>query len=123
MGDLTPIPLIRGPAGRGSRKHIARSAQVFFDRGELSLILGLYGAKVAAGEWCDYAIGDDRGKAVFSVFRGSSSVPLYRIIKKTGETPAAGPYAVISASGHILKMDGSLSQTLKVFERTSLQLV
>ena len=56
-------------------------AQVTFSRLELRRILDLYGRKVAAGEWRDYAIDFLKDRAVFSVFRRTSEVPLYRIEK------------------------------------------
>ena len=43
--------------------------QVTFSRHELDRILSLYGRKVAAGEWRDYAIDFLKDRAVFSVFR------------------------------------------------------
>jgi hypothetical protein len=55
--------------------------QVTFHRRELDLILRLYGRMVAAGEWRDYAIDHLRDRAVFSVFRRTSEVPLFRIVK------------------------------------------
>ena len=64
---------------------VARSApvpgQVTFNRRELNRILDLYGRKVAAGEWRDYAIDFLKDRAVFSIFRRTSEVPLYRIEK------------------------------------------
>ena len=51
------------------------------DQVELNRILDLYGRKVAAGEWRDYAIDFLKDRAVFSVFRRASEVPLYRIEK------------------------------------------
>ena len=41
--------------------------RVTFDRRELDRIFNLYGRKVAAGEWRDYAIDFLRDRAVFSV--------------------------------------------------------
>ena len=60
---------------------LRRSEAIAFDRKELNIILGLYGRKVADGEWRDYALDFGREKAVFSVFRRSSEMPLYRIVK------------------------------------------
>ena len=58
------------------------AAAVFFDRRELNQLLSLYGRMVAAGHWRDYAIDGLKDAAVFSVFRRSSEVPLYRIEKR-----------------------------------------
>src|SRR6185369_15845953 len=55
--------------------------RVTFNRLELNRILNLYGRMVADGEWRDYAIDFLKDRAVFSVFRRSSEVPLYRIEK------------------------------------------
>ena len=56
-------------------------------------ILNLYGRMVAAGEWRDYAIDFLKDRAVFSVFRRASEVPLYRIEKipswRAGRAPTA----------------------------------
>jgi len=53
--------------------------RVTFNRLELNRILNLYGRMVASGEWRDYSIDFLRDRAVFSVFRHASEVPLYRI--------------------------------------------
>src|SRR5690349_7109955 len=67
-------------AGMAMRQPPAAS-QVTFSRRELNRILDLYGRKVAAGEWRDYAIDFLKDRAVFSVFRRTSELPLYRIEK------------------------------------------
>lgn len=54
---------------------------VAFERRELDLILRLYGRMVAANEWRDYAIDHLTDRAVFSVFRRTSEVPLFQIVK------------------------------------------
>src|SRR5689334_1193792 len=59
----------------------APASRVTFDRRELNRIFSLYGRKVAAGEWRDYAIDFLKDRAVFSVFRRASEVPIYRIEK------------------------------------------
>jgi hypothetical protein len=69
----------------------AAPKQVSFDRAELREILNLYGRKVAEGEWRDYAIDFARDKAVFSIYRRSSEMPLYRIEKDPSSPGARGP--------------------------------
>ena len=85
-----------------------------FDRKELGAILGLYGLKVAEGEWRDYAMDFGRDKAVFSVFRRASEVPLYRIVKDPALARKQGIYAVIAPGGLIIKRGHDLAQVLKV---------
>lgn len=101
----------------GSQDARGRVEQVAFDRRELNTILGLYGTKVADGEWRDYAMDFGRDKAVFSVFRRSSEVPLYRIVKDPALARKQGAYAVIAQGGLILKRGHDLGQVLKVLVR------
>jgi hypothetical protein len=99
------------------------AARVFFGRAELNLILSIYGRMVAAGEWRDYAIDSLKDAAVFSVFRRTSEVPLYRIEKQPKLMRRQGAYAVIAAGGYVLKRGHDLRQVLKVLERKALRLV
>ena len=92
-------------------------SQVSFDRHELRKILDLYGRMVAAGEWRDYAIDFTREKAVFSIFRRSSEVPLYRIEKDPRLARRQGAYAVIAATGLILKRGHELDRVLRIIDR------
>ena len=77
--------------------------RVTFNRLELNRILNLYGRMVADGEWRDYAIDFLKDRAVFSVFRRSTEVPLYRIEKDPRLARKQGMYSVISATGLILR--------------------
>ena len=90
---------------------------VRFDRRELDQILRLYGRMVAANEWRDYAIDQLADRAVFSVFRRTSEVPLYRIEKNPRLAARQGAYSVIAATGHILKRGHDLARVLDVLER------
>ena len=91
-------------ASRGRRQRPAGvPGKVTFDRRELDRILGLYGRMVAAGEWRDYAIDFLKDRAVFSVFRRSSEVPIYRIEKNPELARRRAPTASISATGLIVR--------------------
>jgi hypothetical protein len=95
-----------------------RAARVAtFSRRELNEILALYGRKVAAGEWRDYAIDVDREKAVFSVFRRSSEYALFRIEKNPRQARKQGAYSVIAATGLVLKRGHDLKRVLGVLEQ------
>lgn len=100
--------------------HEARQARpdlpVTFERRELDQILRLYGRMVAAGEWRDYAIDHLRDRAVFSVFRRTSEVPLFQIVKMPKLARRQGAYAVIAATGAIMKRGHELPRVLSVFE-------
>jgi len=97
--------------------------QVSFDRRELSVILGLYGRMVAAGEWRDYGISNLRDCAVFSVFRRTAENPLYRIEKHPKLRNRQGMYAVIGMDGRILKRGSDLKSVLRVLERKLIRAV
>lgn len=87
-----------------------------FDRRELTLILGLYGRMVAAGEWRDYAIDHLRERAVFSVFRRTAEHPLYCINKSPKDARTQGQYSVVGMDGFILKRGRDLAQVLRVLD-------
>lgn len=91
--------------------------QVVFDRSELSLIMGLYGRMVAAGEWRDYALSFLRDMAVFSVFRRAAETPLYRIEKQPRLRARQGMYALIGTHGQVLRRGHELQGVLRVLER------
>lgn len=90
---------------------------VTFHRRELDLILRLYGRMVASGEWRDYAIDHLRDRAVFSVFRRTSEVPLYRIEKDPSRARRQGAYAVVAGTGAVLKRGHELPQLLRYFDK------
>ena len=91
--------------------------RVTFNRLELNRILNLYGRMVADGEWRDYAIDFLKDRAVFSVFRRASEVPIYRIEKDPRLTRKQGMYSVISATGLILRRGQELERVLLVIDR------
>lgn len=69
------------------------------------------------GEWRDYAIDHLREKAVFSVFKRSGEMPLYRIEKNPKLAAKQGAYCVVNTDGRILKRGHELPQVLKVFDK------
>ena len=93
------------------------SNRVTFNRLELHRILNLYGRMVADGEWRDYAIDFLRDRAVFSVFRRASEVPIYRIEKDPRLARKQGIYSVISATGLILRRGHELDRVLLAIDR------
>lgn len=121
FGDIDPSQQPGG--GAPARASTAPLNQVTFNRRELNRILDLYGRKVAAGEWRDYAIDFLKDRAVFSVFRRASEVPLYRIEKDPKLAQRQGAYSVISASGHILRRGHELERVLRAIDKSSLALV
>jgi hypothetical protein len=90
---------------------------VTFDRRELCRIFGLYGRKVAEGEWRDYAIDFLKDRAVFSIFRRSLEAPIYRIEKNPWLAQRQGAYSVVSATGLILRRGHELDRVLRAIDR------
>lgn len=95
----------------------AAHSRISFDREELRQILNLYGRKVAEGEWRDYAVDFRRDKAVFSVFRRTAEMPLYRIEKDPKLARRQGAYAVVAMTGLILKRGHDLARVLSVLDK------
>lgn len=89
--------------------------RVSFNRHELNQILSIYGRKVSSGEWRDYAIDLQRDRAIFSIFRRSSEVPLYRIEKNPKLAKRQGAFSIITQTGMILKRGQCLTNVLRVF--------
>ena len=113
-GEVDPSEM--SAAERNSAAGPAQS-RVTFNRFELTRILNLYGRMVADGEWRDYAIDFLRDRAVFSVFRRASEVPIYRIEKDPRLARKQGMYSVISASGLILRRGHELDRVLLAIDR------
>ncbi|HEX4297496.1 MAG TPA: DUF2794 domain-containing protein [Devosia sp.] len=91
---------------------------VGFDRRELDTILGLYGRKVAAGEWRDYALDFLKDRALFSVYKRASERPLYVIEKNPKLRARQGQYMVTGQDGRVLKRGHELAVVLRVLELT-----
>jgi len=112
-GDASAIPI---PFGEIRRQRL--DLPVSFDRREIDQILRLYGRMVAANEWRDYAIDHLADRAVFSVFRRASEVPLFQIVKEPKLARRQGAFSVVATGGRILKRGHELARVLGVFDAT-----
>tara|TARA_R110002072_G_scaffold68881_5_gene167289 strand:+ start:2353 stop:2724 length:372 start_codon:yes stop_codon:yes gene_type:complete len=110
------IPPVNGPTERPPE-------QVGFHRTELAVILSLYGRMVAAGEWRDYGISCLREVAVFSVFRRTAEIPLYRIEKQPKLRLKQGMYCVVGTGGQVMRRGHDLKSVLRVLERKLIRAV
>ncbi len=122
MSDTEPIvPLRPRWSGAAAEPNRARSnerpQQVTFDRRELTTILDVYGLKVAEGEWRDYAINFGHEQAEFCVYRRTSEVPLYRVVKQPKLARRQGKYSIVAHGGIILKRGHDLKQVLKTLQK------
>ena len=121
MSDIEPIqfrrPAANSSAGPAQSQTSPAQPVTAFNRQELSTILNVYGRQVAAGEWRDYSIEFTRETACFSVYRRTSEVPLYRIEKTPKLARKQGAYAVVAATGLILKRGQELARVLDVIDK------
>ena len=101
---------------------VPSTGPITFNRQEINKIFEVYGRHVAEGEWRDYAIDHLRERAVFSIFRRASEVPLYRIVKQPKLARRQGPYSLVTATGMILKRGHDLANVLRAID-TPLRLV
>jgi hypothetical protein len=114
FGETEPSQI----SGGGIVASVAPGNRVTFERRELDRILSLYGRMVAAGEWRDYAIDFLKDRAVFSVFRRSSEVPIYRIEKNPRLARRQGAYSVVSATGLIVRRGHELDRVLRSIDKS-----
>lgn len=112
-GGRRGAPGVRPPAAK----------QVSFNRRELSAIFRVYGRKVAEGEWRDYAIDHLEDRAVFSIFRRTSEMPMFRVEKVPGQARKQGPYRIVAATGLIMRRGHELAGVLRILDRPRLSLV
>ena len=117
MSDVEPIQF---RPRRYAGEPLAAGATVSFQRKELRAIFNLYGRKVAAGEWRDYAIDFERDRAVFSVFRRASEVPLYRIVKQPRLARKQGAYSIVAPTGLIVRRGNELGPVLGALDAGAL---
>lgn len=104
------IPLVSNKAAKSS-------SIVSFHRLELDVLLQLYSRHVGTGEWRDYAIDMLKERAVFSVYKRASEVPVYTIEKTPKLARKQGEWSVINANGLVLKRGRDLKTVLRVLEK------
>ncbi len=111
--EIIPFPF--SPAGSsGAARKIPEI--VTFNRREMMLLLGVYGRKVAAGEWRDYALDMLGDCAYFSIFRRSSERPHYVVEKNPRLRTRQGQFTLTNAEGRVLRRGHELEQVLRVFD-------
>lgn len=96
---------------RRSKKHVS------FDKSELRALMNVYSRRVATGEWRDYAIDHMVGMAIFSIFRSSFEMPLYRVAKVAGRSANEQTEWMVVSQGERLKRSTSLGEVLSVFDK------
>ena len=124
MSEPTHLTVVSTQQPQSAHKSARQSGRksnapksVFWDRRELDAILNIYGRRVAAGDWRDYAMSGLKDCAVFSVYRRASEMPLYRIEKTPRLARRQGAYTVIAATGLILKRGHDLARVLRALDK------
>lgn len=111
--QIIPFPATSAePAARSFRP----PEIVAFDRKELTLLLNVYGRKVAAGEWRDYSLDMLKDVAFFSIFRRSSERPQYVVEKNPRLRNRQGQFTITNAEGKVLRRGHDLERVLNVFD-------
>ena len=90
--------------------------QLYFSRTELSLILAAYSARVAAGEWRDYALDHLNGVALFSIFRHTHENPLF-VIEKKQRHPKEKPQFLLRDRTKVRCRSNSVSDVIGHFNK------
>lgn len=90
---------------------------ITFHRTELDRILQVYSRHVGDGTWRDYAIDHLKDRAVFSIYKRASEVPIFTVEKDPKRARKQGAYSVVNANGLVLKRGHDLPQVLKVFDK------
>lgn len=90
--------------------------QLCFSRSELSQILAAYSARVAAGEWRDYAIDHLNGVATFSIFRHTHETPLF-VIEKKQRHPKEAPQFLLRDRSRVLCRSNDVSDIIGHFNK------
>jgi hypothetical protein len=99
----------------------ARQRTLYFTRGELNQLLGLYSLHVIRGVWRDYAIDHFPGLARFSVFCHTHDAPAYTILKTAASSGRPTEF-VVQSGRQKLRVSRNLAEALDYFP-THLSLV
>ena len=87
---------------------------VYFDRHELRRLLDVYSRRVMTGEWKDYAIDHQSGRAIFSIFRHTFDSPVFAITKRREGKRCA--YQVFCGPQKI-KQSSTIEGALLIFDK------
>ena len=90
---------------------------VSFNRRDIDTLMQFYSARVGTGEWRDYTMDMLKDRAVFSVFKRASEVPIYTVHKTPKLAKRQGEWSLLNANGLILKRGKDLKKVLKVLDK------
>ena len=90
---------------------------VSFNRYDIDILMQFYSKRVGTGEWRDYAMDMLKDRAIFSVFKRASEVPIYTVHKTPKLANKQGEWSLLNANGLVLKRGRDLRQVLKVLDK------
>ena len=90
-----------------------KKRDIFFNKGELKLILNLYASMVSGGEWKDYGLSISKREVNFNVYRRTSEFPVYRITKNLKPKNENEKYLVKDNANKIIKRSQNLESLIK----------
>lgn len=90
--------------------------QLYFSRAELGAILSAYSARVAGGEWRDYALDYQNGVAMFSIFRHTHETPVFVIEKRQRHLKDAAQF-LLRDRARVLCKSGRLNDLISYFSK------
>ncbi len=83
----------------------------YFSRTELSIILSTYSAKVALGDWRDYALDHSSEAAFFSIYKHANETPVL-IIEKRKLRADSNPLFLLHGRHKTLLKSNSLKRVI-----------
>ena len=90
-----------------------KKRDIFFNKGELKLILNLYAKMVSGGEWKDYGLSISKREVSFNVYHRTSEFPVYKITKKLKPKNENEKYLIKDAASKIIRNSGNLQELIQ----------
>ena len=87
--------------------------EIFFNKGELKLILNLYAEMVSSGEWKDYGLTITKREVSFNVYYRTSEFPVYRITKNLKPKNENEKYLIKNAQNRTINNSENLQNLIK----------
>ena len=87
--------------------------EIFFNKGELKLILNLYAEMVSDGEWKDYGLSISKKEVSFNVYHRASEFPAYKITKNLKPKNENEKYLIKNAQNKTIGNSENLQNLIK----------
>ena len=87
--------------------------EIFFNKGELKLILNLYAEMVSGGEWKDYGLSISKKEISFNVYHRTSEFPAYKITKNLKPKNENEKYLITDNQNKIINHSENLEDLIK----------